>query len=90
MKAFEFVARFLDVRAGWRGKPIMSLGVIKMALKQSLWLKSSTHGKCSCLSPDAFEHLSSKQREGAHIIYTHTELSVSIRICIVGPKQVIN
>ena len=48
--------------------------------------------KCPCLSPDDFKDLSSKEREGPHIITfcTHTELSVSIRICVANPKQVVN
>ena len=86
MKAF--VARFLDVRAGlMKGNTHYEAGVIKMALTSIL----STHGKCSCFSPHAFRYsLSSKGCEGAHIICWHTEISVSICICVVGPKQIIN
>ena len=82
MKAF--VARFLDVRAGlMKGNTRYESGVIKMGVRLS---------KCSCLSPDDFKDLSSKEREGTHITCTHTstELSVSIRIYVVNPKQVIN
>ena len=67
-----------------KGNTRYEAGLIKMALT------SSPHGKCSCFSPGDFEDLSSKEREGAHIICPHIELSVSIRICVVNPKQVIN
>ena len=85
MKAVTFVARFLYVRAGlMKGNTLYEAGVIKMAVA------SLTQGVCSCVFPDACGHLTSKQREGAHIICMYTELSVSIRICVVNPKQVIN
>ena len=54
-------------------------------------LKSSTCGKCSCVSPDAFGHLSSKERQGAYnITCTYRELSITIRIYVVNPKLVAN
>ena len=83
MKAF--VAKFLDVRVGLiKGNTHYEADVIKMALPSSKHVQEH----CSCLSPDAFWHLNSKERKGAHNICTHTELSVSIRICVVNPKQV--
>ena len=49
--------------------------LIKMALK------SSTHEKCSCFSPDDFGDLSSKQREGTvriSLVRTQNVLSVFV------------
>ena len=52
-------------------------------------LKSSTHETCSCVSPYAFEDLSSKQRQGigVYVTFTYTELSVNIRIHILYESQ---
>ena len=60
--------------------------MIKMALPPSTHVQEN----CLCFSPDAFRHLSSEQREGAHITCMYTELSDSIHIYVVNPKQVIN
>ena len=55
--------RFLEVRActyDIRNNNEGEGRLIKMALRLS------THGKCSCVSPDDFMGLSLKERQGAH------------------------
>ena len=62
-----FVARFLDRLAGlMKGNIHYEAWLIKMALK------SPTHETCSCVSPDAFEDLSSKKRQGVHMSLVRT------------------
>ena len=49
-------------------------------------LKSSTHESCSCVSPDGFKNLNSKQRQGTgvRVTFTYTELSYNYPLtCII-------
>ena len=53
-------------------------------------LTLSTHGACSCISPEDFGDLSSKKRQGVYITctLTKTSKSINIRICVANPKEV--
>ena len=64
--------------------PLYEARLIKMTLKLS------THEACSCISTEDFGDLSSKKRQGVYITCTLTETSksISIRICVVNPKEV--